>query len=265
MTMPSAVDMPGAEVASEHDSDGSARLVLDHLGLARKLAARYAGRGEPMDELVQVAMLGLVQAANRFDPERGSHFASFAVPTILGEIRRHFRDYCWAVHIPRPLHDLYHAVLRANERLSAELKRPPTVRELATELDVRDEEIIKAQESGSAYSATSLDSPASDSSDGESRSLAELIGAEDEALVQVEERETVRRILAEVPPRERHILVLWFFGEHTQRQIAEELEMSQMHVSRLIASTLSLIRAAVFDPSGQPIQWPTQRQRRKAS
>ncbi|HEY6739480.1 MAG TPA: SigB/SigF/SigG family RNA polymerase sigma factor [Actinopolymorphaceae bacterium] len=247
-----------------HAANAAHELVLQHLDLARKLAARYSGRGQPLDELTQVAMLGLVQAANRFDPERGTNFVSYAIPTILGELRRYFRDQCWAVRIPRPLHDLYHASTAAQERLSAQLGRSPTAREVAADLDVPEEDVLHALESGSAYSALSLDAPAPNADDNadNARPLAESIGDDDETLDRIEQREAVRQILATVPHRERRILVLWFFGNRTQTQIAEELGISQMHVSRLLASTLARIRTAVLDPGGEPIHWPTPRQRR---
>jgi RNA polymerase sigma-B factor len=252
-------------------SEWRAELVLDHLSLARKLANRYAGRGEPVDELVQVAMVGLVQAANRFDPDHGAPFTAYAVPTILGELRRHFRDYCWSVHLPRPLHDLYHAVLQANDRLTGKLQRAPTVRELAADLDVGEDQIIQAQESAAAYSALSLEGPAtsasaSDGSDGsDGVQLGDLLGSEDTAIGRVEQREAVRHVLADVPPRESKILTLWFYGDRTQAQIAEEMGMSQMHVSRLLAMTLANIRAAVLEENHGPIKWPIPRRRRKAS
>ncbi|MEQ7127347.1 SigB/SigF/SigG family RNA polymerase sigma factor [Actinopolymorpha sp. B11F2] len=276
MTTPVDVDHSVHDITSAHGQsetgqaaapDWRAQLVLDHLYLARRLANRYSGRGEPVDELVQVAMVGLVQAANRFDPDRGSPFTAYAVPTILGELRRHFRDYCWSVHIPRPLHDLYHAVLQANDRLTGELQRTPTVRELAEHLDVGEDQIVQAQESASAYSALSLDGPAAsaDGTDSDSPPLRDLLGSEDTALDRVEQREAVRDVLAEVPPREAKILTLWFFGDRTQAQIAEEMGMSQMHVSRLLAMTLANIRSAVLDENHGPIRWPSPRQRRKAS
>jgi RNA polymerase sigma-B factor len=256
-----------SETGQAEAPDWRAQLVLDHLFLARKLANRYSGRGEPVDELVQVAMVGLVQAANRFDPDRGSPFTAYAVPTILGELRRHFRDYCWSVHIPRPLHDLYHAMLQANDRLTAKLQRTPTVRELAEHLEVGEDQIIQAQESASAYSALSLDGPvaSADGADSDNLPLGDLLGSDDAALDRVEQREAVRDVLAEVPAREAKILKLWFFGDRTQAQIAEEMGMSQMHVSRLLAMTLANIRAAVLDENHGPIKWPSPRRRRKAS
>jgi RNA polymerase sigma-B factor len=236
----------------------SEQLVQEHLELARKLAYRYAGRGEPVEELVQVAMLGLVQAARRYDPERGNGFVPFAVPTILGEIRRYFRDQCWAVRIPRPLHDLYRQLQPAREELSAKLNRAPTPRELADHLDVSQHEILEALECGTAYSAISLDAPESDSDDG-GRTIGETVGADDDRIDLIEQREAVRKALAQLPARERRILVLRFYGERTQAEIADELGISQMHVSRLLTSTLKLIRAAVLQDDAEPIRWPAPR------
>jgi len=211
-------------------------------------------------------MLGLVQAADRFDADRGTKFSSFAVPTILGELRRHFRDHCWAVHIPRPLHDRYHQVSHATEQLTTTLQRPPTVRELAVAVGVREEEILEAQESANAYSAISLDGPTSTDDSGGETSLGDILGGEDGELDRIEKREAVRPVMATVPPRERRILELWFFRGKTQAEIADELGMSQMHVSRLLATTLDNVRAVVFeDKTADQLEWPTPRPRRKAS
>jgi RNA polymerase sigma-B factor len=237
-------------------------LILEHRALAQKLASRYAGRGEPLEELIQVAMVGLVQAATRFDPDRGTSFSSYAVPTILGELRRYFRDHCWAMHIPRPLHDLYQEVLHATERLTGTLGRPPTVKELAKDLEVGEDAIIEAQEAGNAYTVRSLDAPTSADSDSDARTPAELLGSDDINLEHVEQREAVRRTLSQVPARERRILLLSFFGERTQAEIATELGMSQMHVSRLLAMTLEKVRTAVMNDDAAPIEWPTPRRRR---
>jgi RNA polymerase sigma-B factor len=248
------------EVSADELSD---RLVVEHLELARKLAYRYAGRGEPVEELVQVAMLGLVQAAKRYDPDRGNGFVPYAVPTILGEIRRYFRDQCWAVRVPRPLHDLYRDILTARDRLSAVLERSPTPAELAEELEVTQDEILRALECGTAYGAASLDAPeagASASEDG-GRTLGETIGSEDDELDVVEQREAVRDILNQLPERERRIIVLRYFGERTQAQIADELGISQMHVSRLLSSTIDRIRSAIQSDTPQPLHWPTPRNR----
>ncbi|MET9021726.1 SigB/SigF/SigG family RNA polymerase sigma factor [Actinopolymorpha sp. NPDC004070] len=259
-------DGSAATTAARKDADrrnarsGSrSQLVLDHIGLARNLASRYAGRGEPLEELHQVAMVGLVLAADRFDPERGTSFSTFAVPTILGELRRHFRDHCWSVRIPRRLHDLHRAVRQANEDMANTLRRPPTVSELAKELDVREEDILQAQESAGAYSALSLESPV-DSGEPDADTLGDLIGHDDTNVEYIENREAVRRVIPHVPERERRILYLTYFRERTQAQIAAEFGISQMQVSRLLATTLSNIRSAVIEDKGVPTNWPTPRQ-----
>jgi len=243
-------------------SDLSGRLISEHLELARNLAHRYAGRGEPVEELVQVAMLGLVRAAKRYDPERGNGFVPFAVPTILGELRRYFRDQCWAVRIPRPLHDLYREILSIREQLTNDLGRSPRPRELADALEVSEDQVLQALECSTAYSAMSLDSPESDSEDA-GRTLGETIGEEDNRIDLIERREAVRKALAQVPPRQRRILILRFYGERTQAEIAEELGISQMHVSRLLSSTLELIRQAVQEDRAEPIRWPVPRSRKR--
>lgn len=245
---------------SSDDPNDRDRLVLDHLGLAQKLASRYAGRGEPLEELTQVAMLGLVQAARRFDCERGTRFSSFAVPTILGEIRRYFRDQCWAVRVPRPVHDLYLEIQRAQDHLTIELQRAPTVRELARRLNATEERIIEAQEGGQAYAAMSLDAPER-SSESDGWALGDTVGGYDTQLEVLEDREAVRTLLGQVPERERTILVRYFYGNRTQAEIAKELGISQMHVSRLLANTLAKLRRAALEP-GVEITWPTRRPRR---
>ena len=264
ITLPTTVDNPQASPSTARTelSPDVTSLILEHRALAQKLASRYAGRGEPLEELTQVAMVGLVQAARRFDPDRGTSFTSYAVPTILGELRRHFRDHCWAMHVPRPLHDLYQDVLHATERLTGSLGRPPTVKELAADLEVGQDAIIEAQEAGNAYTVRSLDAPTSSDGDNDARTPAELLGSDDIRLDQVEQREAVRRTLGQVPARERRILLLSFFGERTQAEIAAELGMSQMHVSRLLSMTLSKVRTAVMNDDATPIEWPAPRRRR---
>lgn len=264
LRLPPGADARSQPAKSEAESqDGQDRLVLEHLGLARKLANRYAGRGEPLEELTQVAMLGLVQAAQRFDPDRGTSFSSFAVPTILGEIRRYFRDQCWAVRVPRPVHDLYLEIQRAQDHLTTELQRAPTVRELARKLRATEEQIIEAQEGGMAYTAMSLDAPER-SNDADGWTLGDKVGGDDDRLELLEDRETVRDLLRQVPDRERTILVRCFYGNRTQAEIAKELGISQMHVSRLLANTLAKLRRAALDPDGAQITWPARRPNRRA-
>ncbi len=221
-------------------------LVANHLPLVRHLARRYRERGEPLEDLVQVGTVGLISAIDRFDPSRGVELSTFATPTILGEIRRHFRDRSWAVHVPRRLQELQGRVTAAADDLSATLHRSPTVRELAEALGVTEEEILEALEARHAYSADSLDiEPDEDS--GRAAAVALAVGAEDPALAAVEDREALRPLLAALPERERQIITLRFFRNMSQSQIAQELGMSQMHVSRLLARTLGQLRAGLAD------------------
>ena len=239
-------------MSAGHRTD-EATLVEDHLDLARRVAARYAGRGEPMDDLVQVARVGLVKAARRFEPDRGNDFAAYAVPTMLGEIRRYFRDSCWAVRVPRGLQELSLRVSATTDRLTRELGRSPTAAEVARTLEVSEDEVLEALESSWAYHATSLDAPAADGGDGPT--LAERLGEPESSLDDVDARESLRRVVGALPARERRILTLRFFGERTQAEIAQELGISQMHVSRLIARTLTRLREHVVDGEPLPVAW----------
>ena len=230
------------------------------MGLAKRLARRYAGRGEPFDDLVQVACLGLVQAARRFDPNVGSSFTSFAIPTILGELRRHFRDRGWTMSVPRPVRDLHVAIQRSTDQLAGVLGRSPTVRELSDELDVSPEQIIEAQESGAAYRPLSLDGPVGRSDDDSTPSLVETMGSDDARYAFIEEREAVNGLLPQVPERERRMLYLRYYRDWTQAQIGRELGMSQMHVSRLLDQTVSKLKEAVLNDQ-TVIDWPAPRSR----
>jgi RNA polymerase sigma-B factor len=219
-------------------------LVEGHLPLVEYLARRFAGRGEPLDDLVQVATIGLIKAIDRFDPERGVEFSTYATPTIAGEIKRHFRDKGWAVRVPRRLQELKLALTRATSDLTQELNRAPTVAELAKHLKLSEEEILEGLESAHAYSTVSLDAPDSDDDDGPA--VADSLGMVDDALEGVEYRESLKPLLEALPPREKRILVLRFFGGMTQSQIAAELGISQMHVSRLLARTLAKLREGLL-------------------
>lgn len=230
------------------------RLIESHTGLARRLAHRYVNRGEPIEDLIQVAMVGLVNAARRYDPERGSDFVRYAVPTILGELRRHFRDACWTVRVPRGLQELTLRVQATDDSMSSELGRSPTGIEIAERLDVSEEEVNAAVDAGHAYSATSLDAPVvSDDPDGPT--LGDQIGNNDTATDTVEAREATNEVLAHLPERERRVLTLRFFGERTQREIADELNISQMHVSRLLARTLTRLRDHLVEDAELPQEW----------
>lgn len=226
--------------------DGSAeyaelrnRLVRMHLPLVEHLARRFRNRGEPLDDLTQVATIGLIKSVDRFDPERGVEFSTYATPTVVGEIKRHFRDKGWAVRVPRRLQELRLALTTATAELSQQHGRSPTVHELAEKLAISEEEVLEGLESANAYSTLSLDVP---DTDDESPAVADTLGAEDEALEGVEYRESLKPLLEDLPPREKRILLLRFFGNMTQSQIAQEVGISQMHVSRLLARTLAQLR-----------------------
>nr|WP_202434380.1 MULTISPECIES: RNA polymerase sigma factor SigF [unclassified Streptomyces] len=226
--------------------DGSAekaelrnRLVRMHLPLVEHLARRFRNRGEPLDDLTQVATIGLIKSVDRFDPDRGVEFSTYATPTVVGEIKRHFRDKGWAVRVPRRLQELRLSLTTATAELSQQYGRSPTVHELAERLGISEEEVLEGLESANAYSTLSLDVP---DTDDESPAVADTLGSEDEALEGVEYRESLKPLLEGLPPREKRILLLRFFGNMTQSQIAQEVGISQMHVSRLLARTLAQLR-----------------------
>jgi len=219
-------------------------LVRMHLPLVEYLARRFRNRGEPYDDLVQVATIGLIKSVDRFDTERGVEFSTYATPTIVGEIKRHFRDKGWTIRVPRRLQELKLALTKATADLAQRNGRAPTVAELARYLELSEEEILEGMESANAYSAMSLDAP--DGSDADSPSVADSLGVEDDALEGVEYRESLKPLLEQLAPREKRILMLRFFGNQTQSQIAAELGISQMHVSRLLARTLAQLREGLL-------------------
>jgi RNA polymerase sigma-B factor len=223
------------------------RLVEGYLPLARHIARRFSQRGEPQEDLEQVATVGLIHAVDRFSPERGSDFLSYAVPTITGEVRRYFRDKAWSTRVPRRLKDLRLAIGSAMPILSQQLNRAPTAGELAEHLNRSREEVLEALEAANAYRSSSLDDMLVD--DPSSGRLADVLGSSDAELEQVEHRETVQPALRKLPERERTIVMLRFFGGMTQTQIAERVGVSQMHVSRLLTRTLAALRADLTDPS----------------
>lgn len=216
------------------------QLVRLHLPLVEHLARRFAGRGEPYDDLVQVGTIGLIKAVDRFETDRGVEFSTYATPTIVGEIKRHFRDRGWAIRVPRRLQELRLGISKATSDLSQELGRSPTVSELAARLEVSDEEVLEGLESANAYSTLSLDAP--ETGEERSSSVIDTLGDYDEALFTVEDRETIRPLLAELDERSQHILWLRFFRGMTQSQIADEVGISQMHVSRLLSRALTTLR-----------------------
>lgn len=216
------------------------RIVTAYLPLADRLARRFEGRGEPRDDLAQVARLGLVKAVQRFDTTNGANFSAFAVPTITGEIRRHFRDNGWSVKVPRRLKDLSLHLRTANAELSQSLGRAPNISELASSVAADRDEVIEAWLAGNAYKTVSIDN--SSGTDGPTGAIIDRHGELDCNLKRVEDRESVRRILAELSDDERTALQLRFFESRTQTQIAEQLGVSQMQVSRLLAKSLARLR-----------------------
>jgi RNA polymerase sigma-B factor len=219
-------------------------LVEQHLPLVEHLARRFRNRGEPYDDLVQVATIGLIKSVDRFDLERGVEFSTYATPTIVGEIKRHFRDKGWAVRVPRRLQELRLSLTQATGELSQRNGRSPTVAELAAFLKLTEEEILEGLESANAYSTLSLD--AGDSSDEDSVAVVDTLGIEDEGLEGVEYRESLKPMLEQLPAREKKILLLRFFRGMTQSEIAAEVGISQMHVSRLLARTLTQLREGLL-------------------
>ncbi|HEY3726134.1 MAG TPA: SigB/SigF/SigG family RNA polymerase sigma factor [Solirubrobacteraceae bacterium] len=213
-------------------------LVCRFLPLARKLARRYAGAREPFEDLLQVACLGLVKAVDRYDASRGTAFSSFAVPTILGELKRYFRDLGWAVHVPRGAQEQAVKVEEAQNRLSSRSGRSPTVPELAEYLELSIEEVLDSLETSRAHHASSLDAPYDDG-EGEGGTVVDRFGVEDSHLRLADDRMTVGAAARELPPREREVLMLRFVQDLTQTQIATEIGVSQMQVSRILRRALA--------------------------
>ena len=226
-----------------HDPRVREQLVVSHLNLARYLAVRFANRGELLDDLIQVATLGLIKSIDRFDADRGVEFTTYATPTIIGEIKRHFRDKGWAIRVPRRLQELNIAVNRELETASVELGHAPTVRELAQRLQATDEEIIEAQELGQMYNVLSLDSELAGSSDSGSTTLQDYLGQFDPKLKLLEDKANLESALSALDPRERIILYLRFYEGMPQAEVAKRLGVSQMHISRLQQRALSKLRA----------------------
>jgi RNA polymerase sigma-B factor len=230
------------------NGDQAARdaLVERFLPLARQLARRYQRGSEPLDDLVQVASLGLLKAIDRFDPERSTAFSSFAVPTILGELKRHFRDRGWSVRVPRDLQEMSVRVDRVAEELSRELGRAPTPAEIAESIGATTEQVLEAREAAGAYRAISLDRPRDDEE--ESDGMAESMGAEDPGFGLAEDAATVERLMSVLSEREREVLRLRFAEDLTQSEIGQRVGVSQMHVSRLIRQAVARLREAAREP-----------------
>ena len=224
------------------DPAARAALVERFMPLARSLARRYERSSEPLDDLVQVASLGLVKAIDRFDHSRGNAFVSFAVPTILGELRRYFRDCCWDVHVPRGAQERALKLEEAQYRLTGDLGRSPTAIELAQYLELDVEQVLDAMQAAHAYGVVSLDSPRTSSSGEEGGTVGDSLGEIDERYALVEDGAAIAGALKHLPARERKVLELRFGGDLTQSEIAACIGVSQMHVSRLLRHALDQLR-----------------------
>jgi RNA polymerase sigma-B factor len=232
-----------ARLQSGEDPHARELLIDRYLPLARRLARRYQHTDEPIDDLVQVASIGLLKAVDRFDCSREVMFSSYAVPTILGELKRHFRDRTWSVRVPRDLQELALRVDQTVTRLSLGRRRSPSVGEVARVVETSEEQVLEALEAMGAYRASSLDVPRS-SRDEETESMAEAIGATDQGYDRAEERATLEPLMAGITERERTVLRLRFSDDLTQAEIGERIGVSQMQVSRLIRQALSRLRAS---------------------
>jgi RNA polymerase sigma-B factor len=219
------------------------RLVEQFIGLVEFLARRFRNRGEPLEDLVQVGTIGLLKAIDRFDLDRQVEFSTYATPTIVGELKRHFRDKGWAVRVPRRLQELHLELTKVVGHLGHDLGRSPTVAEIAQAASISEEEVLEGLEIAQAYNFTSLDAPI-DTGDGGSTSFADQLGEDDEHLENLEYRASLAPEMAKLPERDRTILYLRFFKGLTQSEIADRLGISQMHVSRLLNRTLTQLREA---------------------
>jgi len=223
------------------------RLVTMHENLARFLAGKFANRGEPLEDLIQVAMVGLIHAVDRFEPGRGIRFSTYATQTIVGEIKRYFRDRAWNLKVPRWLQELNQRVMRANDRLGADLGRAPTVEEIAAHVGCSEEQALDAMELGNAYETLSLDSPLGVTGDTTPLTLIDSIGGDDLDLERIEFKDEVQAALRQLDNRERAILYLRFFQDLSQTEVARRLDISQMHVSRLQQRALKHLKTILSD------------------
>jgi RNA polymerase sigma-B factor len=240
-----------ARYLDQRDPVDREMLVERFLPLARQLARRYQRPEEPFDDLFQVACLGLVKAIDRFDLEREVAFSSYAVPTILGEIKRYFRDRTWSVRVPRDLQELALKVDRTVSELDLELHRKPTIGEIAAKVGAGEEDVLEALEVFGAYRATSLQSPWGTDADG-GETLADALGTDERGFAAAEDRATIARLMRGITPRERQVLWLRFARELTQAEIGEQVGVSQMQVSRIIRQSVTRLRAyaSVHDEEG---------------
>ncbi len=228
------------EYHAGHDSGVRDRLVELNADLVRYVARRFANRGEPLEDLEQVGFVGLIQAIQRFDPGLDNEFSTFAMPTIMGEIRRYFRDKSWAVRVPRRLQENYIKVVMARDQLTTELGRVPSIADIATRVGLDPDDVLAALEVAPAQRSVSLEHPITEGDD--RSSVGDTIGSVDDNLARVEARELLKRLMAHLTPRERHVLALRFVEELSQAEVAKRLNISQMHVSRLQRAAVEQLR-----------------------
>ena len=236
------------QFAETRDRTMRDELIEAHLRLAEHLARRFANRGVALDDLIQVASLGLVKAVERFEPDRGLEFSTFATPTIVGELKRHFRDKGWAVRVPRRVQELHVEVNTLVGELTQRYGRSPTISELARMAGTSEEEVLEAMEAAQAYRSASFDAPVGDNDEG--RGIASQLGDEDMNMFAAENRLLITSLLTTLPRREQLMLRLRFYEGMTQSQIADRLGISQMHVSRLLTKSLALLRDRVEHADG---------------
>ncbi len=230
------------------DEEARSQLIVNHLNLVRFLAAKFNNRGEPLEDLIQVGTIGLIKAIDRFEPDRGLEFTTYATPTILGEIKRHFRDKGWSVRVPRRLQELSSKVNHAVDQLTMDLQRQPTVDEIADFLGVSPDEVLEAMESGEAYTSVPLEVSSSDDDDS-TLSVLDRFGQEDEELNASDDRILLERVLKDFTPKEQEVIRLRFVDGLTQAEIAEKLDVSQVQVSRLLRRTLRRMQEKISPSS----------------
>jgi RNA polymerase sigma-B factor len=234
-----------ARYHTAQDAGAREDLVLAHENLAVYLARKFAGRGELLDDIIQVARIGLLKAIDRYDPARGIEFTTYATPTIVGEIKRHFRDKLWAIRVPRRLRELNYTLMRAVEEMSQRLGRSPTIPELAEFTEVAFDDVIEALEVGRAYSPSSFDADGAEGDEEHAVTLVETIGGEDRAIERLEDQVTLDAALDLLPERARRIVRMCFFEDLSQAEVARRLGISQMHVSRILRNALGRLRALI--------------------
>jgi RNA polymerase sigma-B factor len=251
----------GSDVETEHllaeyhrtsDPTLRERLIETHEPLVRFLTSKFKDRGEPFEDLVQVGTIGLIQAIDRFEPERGNRFSTYAIPTIIGEIRRYLRDRAWHVRVPRRLQELNAQAARANEQLTAMLGRPPSVAEIAAAIRASESETLEAMEMGHVHQMVSLESPVKVRGESLSMAVEEIVGAPDPNLEKFDRYATLHTAVHRLNERERRIVLLRFFYGLSQTEIAQRLQISQMHVSRLQQRALSHLKALLAEEEEEP-------------